>query len=724
MKTLTTFLVASVSALALTASFAAAQDGEEPFELGTLVLRGELQDRPIEESPTSAVVVTGEELDVSGDLDLYDVIDQTPGVVAANNRQGFVIRGVDQRGATGGGTGLTISTQVDGVALPSNQATFFGPYSTWDLQQIEILRGPQSTQQGRNALAGAIIIRSQDPVFDEEYKLRAEVGERGFLRFAATANAELIEDKLALRFSADVLEGDGFVTNINTGADADPFDQETYRLKLRWKPVEQLDLNFSYTRAESFAGEDLVLEPPFPNDFVNSTTFSAREGAENDLFGIRAEYEFANGFVLTTETNYFRFDGTRIVDFDLSTAALGTFDADYEDRSFEQDIQLSFSAGIFEGVVGSFYNDIEETRDSILVSDAVAIPNLPFAAPAPGLFIGERINNFTEETENYAIFGEVDIDASGWTPGLSFTAGFRYDRETFEFRNIIDFNEVFDPFNLIDLNSIPGFEDSVQTGRTTFDAFLPKLGVTYEFDANQRLSFTYQRGYRAGGAQVNQFTGALNEFDAEFTDNFEIAFRGSYFEDRLGITANVFYTEWDDIQVSVLGPSGFPLDQNVVNGGEAELFGFEFGVDAQVSERTNLYFNGAYVDSEFTNFVSTAGDFTGNQLPQTAPITVSLGGSVELTDTLTWSVNASYTDEAFFFADNDVDTKSDDRWIVDTQLVFLNDAGLSAGLYVRNLFDEEYAAQRTDATASLTGVTSLVRAGEPRTVGFFVQREF
>ena len=88
-----------------------------------------------------------------------------------------------------------------------------------------------------------------------------------------------------------------------------------------------------------------------------------------------------------------------------------------------------------------------------------------------------------------------------------------------------------------------------QNQTTDYDAFLPKLGVTYEFAQNQQLSFTVQRGYRSGTVQVNSFDGGVNNVDPEFTTNYELAYRGAFYDDSLRVSANVFFAQWRDQQV-------------------------------------------------------------------------------------------------------------------------------------------------------------------------------
>ncbi|MEM6482580.1 MAG: TonB-dependent receptor, partial [Pseudomonadota bacterium] len=151
---------------------------EEPFDLGTLVVSGELIERNVQESQTSAVVISGEELERRSDPGLINTLERTPGVTIAGAARVPSVRGVNQRGPSANGA-ATISLAVDGAAISDfGLLVENGPFSVWDLEQVEILRGPQSTQSGRNALAGAINIRSRDPFMGEEYKVRLEAGSR------------------------------------------------------------------------------------------------------------------------------------------------------------------------------------------------------------------------------------------------------------------------------------------------------------------------------------------------------------------------------------------------------------------------------------------------------------------------------------------------------------------------------------------------------------------
>ncbi|WP_299848311.1 TonB-dependent receptor [uncultured Roseovarius sp.] len=691
----------TVSAVALVQFPALAQESRENYDLGTIVLRGELQSRSLQDSPTSAAVETGEILERRGDTDLYDVIERTPNVVSSFGEKGFSIRGVDQRGV-GGGSGLVISTQVDGVALPSNQATFFGPYSAWDLEQVEVLRGPQSTQQGRNALAGAVVIRSKDPTYEQEFKLHAEAGSRDHQRFAAMANIPIIDNKLALRFSAEHLENDGFITNPTLGTDDyDGREMTTYRAKLLWDPAEDVEVIFSYSHTENFGGEDFVNEPPFPANRFNFSNVRAIEGSDHDIFGVRVNWAVNDIFSLESETNYYMHDYVRVEDFDFSPANLGFLNATAESEVFEQDLRLRFETNRVSGVLGLFYTEIDDNRPSEAVFDigflTVGVPNGIFAT---------RLNEFPTTTTNYAIFGEADIKVDEILSGLSFTLGARYDKERFKFADITTVTPAV----------VPGTNFS---GRTSYDAFLPKAGVTYDFAENQSVSLTIQRGYRAGGAQVNLFTGVLNEFDPEYTTNYELAYRGEFYDGNLRVAANMFYVLWRDQQVDSPGASGSPFDNDTLNAGKSELFGGELMVEGDATENLSLFGSVGYAHTEFLRFTSAGNNFAGNSFPLAPEWTAALGGEYSWNNGVSFGMDLSYTGASYFDAANSPGNRSDDRWLVNAQLTYENDGGWLTGVYVRNLFDKDYAVQRN---ASATG--TQVRTGEPLSVGAFATKTF
>ncbi|MEM1174484.1 MAG: TonB-dependent receptor plug domain-containing protein, partial [Pseudomonadota bacterium] len=199
-------LLVAASATTLLASGAWAQNAPdassnqgEGTETEEIIVFGTKSERSLAEETSSVDVVTGLEIAREPLIDLYEIVDRIPNINPALGQQGFVVRGVDQRGI--GGSTLTVTVFVDDSPL-GNQTTFFGPLDSWDLAQVEVYRGPQSTNFGRNSIAGAIYIRTQDPSYEWETKARVEAGSNGILQGAVAFGGGIIDDTLAFRIAA------------------------------------------------------------------------------------------------------------------------------------------------------------------------------------------------------------------------------------------------------------------------------------------------------------------------------------------------------------------------------------------------------------------------------------------------------------------------------------------------------------------------------------------
>ncbi len=690
---------------------AVVQPDSGPILLAPLVVQGQLQIRTIQESPTSVAIQTGEELERRGDFNLYDAIQRIPNVSLGGQERRVVIRGIDQAGPGGpGGGGNLVSTQVDGVALTDRGITGGGPFNSWDLQQVEVLRGPQSTQQGRNALAGAIVLRSNDPTYDLELRSRGEVGSRATLGGAVMANVPLVEDRLAVRFSADRLQTDGFVENPTRNEDDfDAREQTNLRGKLRLDPTDDLEIIASFSQTDNSRGSNFIEEAFFPDDRFNFSDVNIDEDSLHRNSGLRLTWRIDEAFSLESETNYYTLDYERLTDRNRPAADdLGFLDTTSDDTVFEQDLRLRYEGDDLTGVFGLFFTEIEEDELNITRDPASLInPSAP-----PGVFVMAETRSLIER-QNFGVFAEAELGADWLLPGLSLTFGARYDRETVEADARIV--AALDPAGP---SPFPLPDDRTQN-EETFSAFLPKVGVTYDWTPDVATSFTVQRGYRAGGTQVNIVTQQVNEFDPEFTWNYEFALRSQFFDRRLTANANLFYTDWRNQQVSVENPLD-GNDFNVVNAGESRLYGAEASLEALVTPNLDVFGSIGLVRTEFLEFEDAGRDFSGNEFRLAPEVTLAFGATYFFDNGLSIGADASYTGGSFSDADNDPREESDARFLVNTQVTYEQDRW-NAGFFVRNLFDNDYATQRF--VQQQDGTRTLI-TGEPRTFGLYVGFEF
>ncbi len=236
-----------------------------------IIVTGELIDRPLEETGTSAVVLDEEDLEERAGLDsVRDVLEQTPNVsVLTGTIQAPTIRGVDGTGPAIGGNAFFAGTrprliwQTDGRPASYNEV-IYGDLNIWDLERIEILRGPQSTLVGRNSIAGTVVIETKDPTFEPEATAQLAGGNLDQRRFSGVINAPFANDLAAVRLSADWLSSTSPVDYEPFPDVDDPSEKEA--LNVRGKLLVQPDigvdteilLSLTHNKTKSPQGETVV----------------------------------------------------------------------------------------------------------------------------------------------------------------------------------------------------------------------------------------------------------------------------------------------------------------------------------------------------------------------------------------------------------------------------------------------------------------------------------
>lgn len=660
---------------------------------------GQQQERTLQDTEASVVVTTGAQLEASTNTDLYRLVEVTPNVNSSFGNKGFSIRGIDQRGL-GGGSGLLVSVKVDGATIQDNQGTFFGPYSTWDMGQVEIFRGPQSTQQGRNSLAGAIVLESADPVYEPLVKGRFSLGNLAANHTSGTVNVPLVDNKAALRVSFDQRRTDGWVTNpTRSQNDYDFRDSMNVRTKLRFDPTARFRgvMTLSYT--DSRGGEDSIDVDRFrrTGERVNLSDEPAEEGSRHQVATVDLAYDLSGAFSLESTSSVYNHDYLRTEDFDQSPVPGGDLDYTTDDRWVTQEVGLRYAGSDrASGVVGLYYANLDDSQNA-LANGSGAILGLP-GATVTGFF------TVRERTENAALFGEFDLAlANRW----SLTLGARYDDESRETRNTQGIR-VTPP--------TPFFPDrpaQEEVLDASYRAFLPKAALTRAWSPELSTTFSYQRGYRAGGRSIAFVSQQIGDFDPEFTHNYELALRARSADRRWQANTNVFYIDWRDQQVTALTDYGHEFDTITVNAGESTLYGFEAQTEYWLIQNLSLYGSVGLMRTRFDEFVDGDLDLAGNQFPY-APNWSFVAGTSWRVDEWVGDLHLAAQDDAFSERENDPRFHVGGRKLLNTRFGYQRERW---GLFFfgRNLLGEAYLMQAWEATGA--GYLIGGRSGEPRTYG-------
>ncbi|MEM1442353.1 MAG: TonB-dependent receptor, partial [Verrucomicrobiota bacterium] len=319
--------------------------------------------------------------------------------------------------------------------------------------------------------------------------------------------------------------------------------------------------------------------------------------------------------------------------------------------------------------------------------------------PAPYFvdFTGTADRNF----RNYAFFGEVEYDI---TDNLVGRAGLRYDNVQ---------NSQMSELQYSVQNTTLSITDSGEE-QTDLSALLPSASLTYEFDEDTTLSFLYKKSYRTGGVAISPdpiLGQAVESFDPEFTDTVELAYRAVNIGD-FDISANVYFTSWEDQQISIQNPQ-IPAFNETSNAGASEQYGFEGQVSYTPTERLNFYTSVAFARTEFTDYVdpNTGEVFTGNQFPYAPETMVNGGVTAEICTDLFFNVNFNYQDEAFVNPENTHFV--DSRFVVNASLTYDKELWY-VSLFSYNIFDELYVTQDARNAA---GFSPTLVVGDPTVIG-------
>ncbi len=645
---------------------------DAPILLPPIILTGEKIERSYRDTFTSTGLATEADIEDQKLDELDDVFNTLANVrlfPTNNGNNGFQIRGLNADGVTQpSNSAPLISVIIDGVTQ-SAEGLKRGSRGTWDVKQVEVLRGPQSTLQGRNALAGAVVVETNDPTYDFEAAARGVAGNLDRRDGAFMVSGPIIADQVAFRIAGEFREQEKDITFVDPDNEEMADDKyRTVRGKLLFEPeaLDDLSVFLSLSRTFDQPTSAVVTGPDFfDRVFASAASFTEIREMDVDNVGLDVSYDLTDALTLRSVSALNR------TDLSLQSvpgSAPGFVRDDHrEDKDFMQDLRLEISENdsSIEGVIGLFYGDFEQEIDTFI--------------SVSGTVFQEGI--FRRETESRAVYADLRYRVNDW---FSVLGGGRYQWDTVS--NFSDIDSFFGPSNS-DLE-----ED--------FRVFLPKAGVAFDLDESQTLAFTATRGYRQGFS--NDETGAsggINVVDPEFLWSYEAAYR--YVPaPNLTLGANLFYSRYSDQQVAIPDPASPPLTitRNV---GESVTYGAEIEGRYDFENGLQLYGALGLLDTEFKDFDDDAcapsgGSCAGNSFPESPAVTASLGGIYRHDSGFFISANGNYTSDYYTLGDvnNQSALEVNGRFLANSRVGYEME-NLSASVFVDNVFDEEYLTGRS-----------------------------
>lgn len=625
------------------------------------------------------------------------------------------IRGIGTN-TSGAGDDASVAMFIDDVYISRA-----GAYDSnlFDLERVEVLRGPQGTLYGKNVVGGALNITTRKPNTEEfEARIRVDAGnynKRGLQAFMTGPLSETVAGKL----SFSTAERDGFVENTVTGNDLRDEDSQSARAGLVWDASETLSVSWNWDASkvrESGAGRVFNGEPlpglggsfltPSRND--RDKTDTNNDGyTDRDVWGTSLKVEWEQDYGTWTSVTAYRTSDYKFLD-DLVPALdlVSGFNLNYftneteeEEKQFSQELRLASNGeGPLEWTVGLYYfkDDIDRTEywDTRLVGSILSI----------GLTEGQV--DATNETESKAVFGQFSYNLEDWR----FTVGGRYTRET---KDATLIGEGFEPVYL------GLYADFNAKADESWSNFSGKFSIDYMGFENTLIYLSRSEGFKSGAFNsiAGTKTGAETPLDPELATQIELGIKSQWFDDRLRVNAVLFDIDYEDLQVF----HSVGLDVIVENAGEATSKGAELEVIALPVEGLELSASYSYLDASYDEFLSGGIDNSGNQLtraPKNA-YTLSSSYSMPLGDSGDVNFRLDYVNqgELYMAADNSDISKLDGYELYNARVAFQSaDETWELALWGKNLTDEEYVIHSADLS-DLGSIATSDILGNPRTYG-------
>jgi iron complex outermembrane receptor protein len=748
----------ALAALAASASPAFAQDDPVPVSMAPapeaaeddaeIFVTARRREESLQNVPIAVTAFSGDALERQGATDITDLSDVTPNVTletsrATNTTLTAFIRGVGQQDPVAGfeaGVGL----YLDDVYLNRPQAAVLDIY---DVERIEVLRGPQGTLYGRNTIGGAIKYVTRRLDSNPTLRVRANVGTYEQVDLIVSGSTPL-SDAVRIGASAARLSRDGFGENLNNGLDNYNRDVWAARATVELEPASNLFIRFSgdysLDNSDPRNGHRLIVGlqsgAPVLNDVYDNRAGINSPEQRVEAYGGAMRMELTVGDVILRNILAYRQDRSDTsIDFDSLPARDVDVPAIYRNQQFSNEFQLIFSSGPIAGVMGAYFLDANANN----VFDVILATTNPVALP------GLTASTFGDvDTKTWAVFGDFTYDLTG---RLQLSLGGRYTRDERR-ATVIRANYLNGPSPALGGSGVQlGALTSNFIGEATFTEFTPRASLSFRPDDNNTIYASWSRGFKGGGFDPRGLSTAAPDtngngtrepaeiydyflFDPERVTSYEIGYKANLFDRRLRLAIAGFYADYTDVQVpGSVGAviNGVPTFVGVTtNAGAASFKGVEVEAVANLLRGANgsrLNFSGTlgYLDAQYDEFITN--------IPGQGPVDVAnfrriqntpkwtLSGTLDFTTPamggdLSMSTTVSYRSKTFQFETPSPYLDQPGYALWDAHLVWTSpDNRYTIGLHAKNILDEQYITSGYQflVTNPTTGVPTLAGNGNP-----------
>ena len=713
--------LAALIALVLVGNVASAAVLEE------IVVTATKREQSVQDVGIAITAMSGDQMEAFGFNNAQQVTNMAPGVqtVQPNGEANYAIamRGVAASDFT---TNIEspIAVYVDEVYISQMSGTGF---MLFDMDRVELLRGPQGTLFGRNATGGLAHFITVRPSQDTNGYAKLTVGDYSQIRFEGAAGFGITENS-AVRLSASYHKNDGYITN-RIGGKLNNADDIAARLQWLWEPTDDfsillnarmseqdIDTGFFKYVSSLLPGE---LTPNIPNPVLGGYTDNTGDPYSgeyddpgyNDLTtnGFTATINWGFGDInLTSITDFSTVERRYIEDSDASPLSFFNFFLTTDAEQLSQELRLDGGSDRFKWLAGIYYMDLDINDSNGAITD-------PFVGPAPTPGAEAGLNNpYSSQLTSVSVFGQVEFALS---ERLNLVLGARVIDDDKQFAYLTEAVEFLDPdirdwdadSNINSLGVIATYvgerNDTEFAGRVQLDWFVSDDTLVYA---------SWNRGVRGGGYNAPIFPLSVPydddvmSFDPEQLDALELGFKMTLMDGRARLNGAVYYYDYQDAQVfNIIG-----IDTLTFNA-DAESTGMELEFQVTPTENWDILLGAAYNDNEIDLGGGTKA--TAVQSPEW-----NLNGLIRYewpmsSGRLAFQADAVYRSEHFFALTALPNQTEDGYTLANVSATYAAESGAwSVSAFVNNVTDEEYIVQTFDlSTTALFGMTEQYY-GRPR----------
>lgn len=614
------------------AASAATQDSSGIIE--EIVVTSQRRSENIQDVPISVTAFRSEDIEQIAPRTLRDLDSMAPnvriGMVTAAPGQGAIfIRGLGYADAENNQP-PAVGVIIDGIYQGTNTGQLI---DTFDIEQIEINRGPQGVLYGKNTTGGTIVVKRSQPRFNEfGLDVSAQLGNYNEQIYKAKVNVPLIDDTLALKVGGTHREREGYYDNITRGGDAGADDYDAVTVALKYEPNDRFDALFTYDWIDQ--GGDIPPQDPRWNGddpYINEADYDEFQELDVDMYGLTMNFQLGSanlesitGYIDSTDVTGQDFDGSTLQSLATPLAQLHTHrDRDYE--QFSQELKLAGDINDrWSYLVGAFYWDAEfgfqQGTNQVIAIPSAALgvpPGTPcglFGLPSPSLDPSLcqlppafTVQNTSETVESVAVFGSLDWQI---TDTLSISGGVRWldEEKTFTTMFSQGVPPSTGPTNVYGLSILPPEQATGAPlvgpveAKDSWDDTLFRFTANWNPTDTNLLYFSFAQGFKSGGIHNRGVDPEFLAFSPESVDSYEIGSKNTLLDGRMTLNLSAFITEIEGAQAATVLtlPNNQPPGTNTIvnNLPKRDIWGAEIEAHAFLTDNFWMRLTTGYIDAE------------------------------------------------------------------------------------------------------------------------------